>query len=95
VNEVRQLAIVGEELTESITVNIPLDLFTDNLVKGLANICETHKGQHGLRFILIDRVNKQKLKLSAPLRKVLAGSRLLDKYFWSSCLMMENVLGGE
>jgi DNA polymerase-3 subunit alpha len=79
VNEVRQLATVGEELTESITVKIPLELLTDNLVKGLANLCETHKGQHDLRFILIDRVNKQKLKLRAPLRKVLADSRLLDK----------------
>ncbi len=74
VNEVRQMATVGQELTRDITIKIPIDSVTDEMIFNINQLCKTHKGQHAVKFLLIDRINKQKLSLKAPSKKVLADS---------------------
>lgn len=70
VDDVRQLEKVGEELTESITIKIPVDALTQKNIHDLLELCRTHQGKHAVKFLLIDRINKQKLSLKAPSKPV-------------------------
>ncbi len=79
VDEVRQMATVGEELTNSIVIKIPVDTITDDTIFNIQQLCVTHTGQHSLKFLLIDRINKQKLTLRAPMQKVLADSTFVNE----------------
>ncbi len=79
INDVRQMATVSEELTESITIKIPVDLLTEELIASLDDLTVRFKGSHSLKFILIDRVNRQKLNLRAPKRKINADSTLIKR----------------
>ncbi len=78
VNEVRQMATIGEELTNSVTIKIPIDLITEDIIFNVQQLCQTHQGNHSLKFLLIDRMNKQKLSLKAPSQKVLADSVFIN-----------------
>jgi DNA polymerase-3 subunit alpha len=70
VDDVRQMEKVGEELTESITIKIPVDALTQKNIHELLELCRTHEGKHAVKFLLIDRINKQKLSLKAPSKPV-------------------------
>ena len=50
-------------MTESILVKIPLEKLTEELVGKLDYLCSQAKGTHKIRFLLIDSVNREKLKM--------------------------------
>lgn len=79
VDDVRQMEKVGEELTESILIKIPIDVLTAKMIENIQAICDECAGNHNVKFLLIDRINKQKLSLKAPNQKVLADSVFVTK----------------
>ncbi len=79
VDDVRQMASVGQELTQSITIKIPIDTLTEEMMNQIDDLFKEHKGKHQVKFLLIDRENKQKLSLKVPKKSVLVDNDLADK----------------
>jgi DNA polymerase-3 subunit alpha len=65
IKEVRQLDTVGQEMTESITLKLPLERISKDLIDDIDNLCNTHKGKHKLKMVFLDRMNKISLDLVA------------------------------
>ncbi len=74
IKEVRQLESIGKELTESITLKITLDTITEAFIRELDKLCKKYNGQHDLKFVFLDRTNKESLSCIAKEMKVNAGS---------------------
>jgi DNA polymerase-3 subunit alpha len=74
VSEVRLLESVGADLTESITVSIPLALLNPNLLDRFETACREHKGKHQLKVQLLDFDNQNSLQFLSGDRKVHADS---------------------
>jgi DNA polymerase III subunit alpha len=70
IKEVRQLASIGEALTESITVMMPIEKISNDMINKLELICSRHKGKHKLKMNFIDSTNRQTLNLFSPDKKV-------------------------
>ena len=70
IKEIRFLGGLSEDLTESITLQIPIENITEHLIMSLEILCKNHKGKHKLKVNLIDSVNRQTLNLFSPERKV-------------------------
>ncbi len=79
VNDVRQMATVGEEMTEAITLKIPIDMINEKLIQNIELLIKNHKGNHKIKILLIDRKNKEKLILKAPKQNVLADSLFIQE----------------
>jgi DNA polymerase-3 subunit alpha len=75
---VRLLETVGEEKTESVTLKIPVEKISADLIEQIDKICAAHKGKHTLRVELIDFQNKEKLPFIAQARKVTVGNAFLS-----------------
>ncbi len=65
IKEVRQLDTIGQEMTESITLKLPLERISKELIDDIDNLCNTHTGKHKLKMIFLDRMNKISLDLVA------------------------------
>ncbi|MEM1321951.1 MAG: DNA polymerase III subunit alpha [Bacteroidota bacterium] len=72
IKEVRLLESIGEDMTESITIKLPLDLLSEELVNDIDKLCKEHKGKHKLKIIFLDRTKQLSLNLYAKQRKVKA-----------------------
>lgn len=70
IKEVRQLASIGESLTESITLMIPIEQITNEMINKIEFICSRHKGRHKLKMNLIDKTNRQTLNLFSTDKKI-------------------------
>ncbi len=70
VSEVRLLETVGAEKTSSITLRIPVETLSGDLIEKIETLCKTHKGKHDLKMELIDYTNKEKLAFTSLARKV-------------------------
>ncbi len=70
IKEVKQLASLGNSMTESITLIIPIEIITEKLIKELEQLCQKHKGKHKLKTHLIDETNRQTLHLYSTEKKV-------------------------
>ncbi len=68
--DVKQLASLGNSLTESITLMIPIELVTEGLIQDLEKMCQKFKGKHKLKAHLLDSTNRQTLHLYSTDRKV-------------------------
>jgi len=77
--EVRQLDSIGEELTESITIRLPLERITKELIDDIDNLCNTHKGKHQLKMVFIDKANRISLDLVAQDTTVNADSDFIGE----------------
>jgi DNA polymerase-3 subunit alpha len=75
---VRLLETVGEEKTESVTLKIPVEKISADLIEQIDKICAAHKGKHTLRMELIDFQNKEKLPFISQARKVTVGNEFLS-----------------
>ena len=76
-SKVELLESVADKLTSSITLKIPLDQISKELVDGIDLACQTHKGRHKLKVHFFDRETKTKLHLIAKERKVNATNDLI------------------
>ena len=79
VSKVELLESVAANLTNSITLHIPIDLISTELVDDIELVCKEHKGKHRLKIHLIDRVTKTQLHLIAKTQKVHADNDLIKK----------------
>ncbi len=72
--EIKLLEGIGESLTDSITLRLPLETLTAERVTQLDALCKRFKGKHRLRMELVDSVNRLRLNMLAKERKVLANN---------------------
>ncbi|MBL7818790.1 MAG: DNA polymerase III subunit alpha [Saprospiraceae bacterium] len=77
IKDVKQLASLGNSLTESITLMIPIEGITEGLIKELEQLCQKYKGKHKLKTHLLDATNKQTLHLYSTDKKVNVDSDFL------------------
>lgn len=64
-DEVHQLASIGDQMTESITLQIPVHLLTAGMIDELEKLVKQFKGKHRLKFVLIDAEKRLKQPLIA------------------------------
>jgi DNA polymerase III subunit alpha len=79
INEVRQLASVAEQMTEGITLMIPIEQISHQLIEDLDVLVKKRKGKHRLRVHFLDSTNKQKLELQSPDRRVNVDSDFIEE----------------
>lgn len=72
--EINLLEGVGESMTESITVNIPVEKITHEFIQQLDALCQQHQGQHRLRMKLLDSTNRLALDMFAKDRRIHANN---------------------
>ncbi len=77
--EVRQLASIGEEMTDSITLKLPIEIVTKELIDNLDTICQLHKGKHALKITILDRQNKIRLNTIAKSKKINADNDFIKE----------------
>lgn len=72
--KVELLETVGGSQIAAVTLQIPLELLTVDLLDQLDRICKARKGKHTLKMRLLDRTNKNALPFASVSRKVNADS---------------------
>lgn len=77
VNNVRLLETIGDEKTSSITLKIPVEVLSRDLLDKIEQLCAAHKGKHTLKMEFIDRQNKEKLSFTSQARKVTVGNEFI------------------
>ncbi len=70
VYEIKLLEGIAGTLTESITLRLPLESITDEIIQKIEELCKTHKGQHRLKMEFIDKTNRLKLPMIAKEQRV-------------------------
>lgn len=78
VQNVRLLETIGEEKTASITLRIPVEKVSADLIDRIEKLCLAHKGKHVLKMELIDYNNKEKMAFTSQARKVNVGNELIS-----------------
>ncbi|MBC7776774.1 MAG: DNA polymerase III subunit alpha [Phycisphaerae bacterium] len=74
---VRLLETIGEEKTQSVTLKIPIERISTDLIEQIEKLCTVHKGKHTLRMELIDYQNKEKLPFTSMGKKVTVGNEFI------------------
>jgi len=74
---VRLLETVGEEKTQSVTLKIPLERVSAELIERIEKLCAVHKGKHTLRMELIDFQNKERMAFTSMGKKVNVGNEFI------------------
>jgi DNA polymerase-3 subunit alpha len=80
ISKVELLENVAANMTTSITLQIPIDILTKELVYNIEMACKTHQGKHKLKIHLFDRETKIKLQLVAKTQTVNADNDLISKF---------------
>lgn len=74
VQDVKLLESIGKQLTESVTLKLPLERLDQQLINDIERLCKNHKGKHRLKMVLLDKSNQVSLNLKSDERKVNADS---------------------
>jgi len=77
--EVQILEAVTEDKTKLITLKLPIELLTENMITNLDALCKEHKGKHKLKVMLIDNLNRNKLIFTSKNSMVNADSDFVNK----------------
>jgi len=70
VTKVSMLESAGETLTNAITLKLPVEALSSELMDTLERLCKEHKGKHRLRFTFLDHQNKTSLTFASKKKKV-------------------------
>lgn len=76
---VRLLETIGEEKTTSVTLKIPVENLSIDLINSIEKICAAHKGRQTLHMELIDRQNKEKMAFTSKGKMVTVGNEFLSE----------------
>ncbi len=68
--EIKLLEGLAENLTDSITLKLPLETITEAMIDQIEALCNAHKGKHRLRMELLDKKHRLKLKMVAKTQMV-------------------------
>ncbi|MBK6905483.1 MAG: DNA polymerase III subunit alpha [Saprospirales bacterium] len=77
INEVTLLETTSNKLTQSVTLQIPLEAISEEMIEQVDDICLRHKGQHKLKVVIVDRSSQLTLALSSKARKVHADNEFI------------------
>jgi len=80
VNEVNLLETAGKALTQSVTLQLPLEAISDELIEEMDAICLRHKGPHKFRVVIVDQSNRLTLSLASMKRKVHADNDFIQEF---------------
>ncbi|RMG87794.1 MAG: DNA polymerase III subunit alpha [Bacteroidetes bacterium] len=61
VQKVSLLETVGESMTSSITIKLPVELITEDFMANLEELCKNHRGKHRLKMVFLDHKNRTSL----------------------------------
>jgi DNA polymerase-3 subunit alpha len=78
INDIRMLASIGESMTKSITVKVPLDLLTEGLYDRLVTATKEHKGAHKLKVVFVDQTSDLRLSTFSKAKKVHVNHEFVD-----------------
>jgi len=78
VTSIKMLETIGKEMTESVTLQLPLETLDQQLIDDIEHLCKNHKGKHKLKMCLVDNNNKVSLNLKSDERKVNADSDFIS-----------------
>ena len=70
IKDIRFLGGLSEDMTESITIQVPIEKITEGMIANFDNLCKKHKGKHKLKVNFIDSKNRQTLNLFSAEKKV-------------------------
>ncbi|MFK7983121.1 MAG: DNA polymerase III subunit alpha [Saprospiraceae bacterium] len=79
ISKVELLENVAANMTSSLTLRLPIESLTKELVHNIEMICKAHEGKHKLKVHIIDRAAKMKLQLVAKTQTVNADNDLISK----------------
>lgn len=88
--DVSLLESVTGALARSITVKLPIESLTEEVMGNLEKVCKKHKGRHELKLTLIDHTNRNSLTLLSKSRHVKVTNELVTAL---EGLGMEYVVG--
>ncbi|MCB0706539.1 MAG: DNA polymerase III subunit alpha [Saprospiraceae bacterium] len=77
--DVKMMETIGQQMTESITLNLAVDTITTDLINDLESLCKNHKGKHRMKFRLVDRKNRTSLTYYAKAKKVNADGDFVEQ----------------
>ncbi len=77
VKDVKLLETIGKELTESVTLKLPIETLDKTLINELDALCKLNKGKHRLKMVLLNKKHRTSLNLRADERTVNAGSEFV------------------
>ena len=78
VREVRLLDSVGESMTESITLKLPVDQVTQEVIDRIDAVCTRHKGSHKLKLQIFAKEEEVLLNLVSKAHRVRADSTFIE-----------------
>ena len=70
IKEVTLLENAGQQQANSITLKLPVENLTGELIERLEGLCKTHKGTQQLRMVLLDYTNRTNLSFPSKSKKV-------------------------
>ena len=79
ISKVELLESIADSLTSSITLKIPIEHISKEMVDGIDVACKKHKGKHKLKVHLFDRSSKTKLHFISKERMVNANNELIKE----------------
>jgi DNA polymerase-3 subunit alpha len=79
VNNVRLLETVGQEMTKSLTLKVPLEMVNNEFIDFIDDICARRQGKHNLKLLLLDKENEISLNVVSKNKKINADSHMIDE----------------
>ncbi len=79
VTDIRQLDSIGEEMTNSITIRIPVHTVSQSVISKINKVCAEHKGAHKLKVQVIDKDEDILLNLVSRKARVKADNLFVGK----------------
>jgi DNA polymerase III subunit alpha len=70
IQEIKQLAEIGETMSSAISVKIPIEYITNDFIEQLEDLCIQHKGKQDFKMAFLDYTNKNSLNFISSKRKV-------------------------
>ncbi|MCB0612151.1 MAG: DNA polymerase III subunit alpha [Phaeodactylibacter sp.] len=70
IKDVKLLESIAENMTDSITVKLPVESITMDFINRFDELCRQHQGPHRLRMELLDKTKRMRLAMAAKERKV-------------------------
>ena len=79
VSNVRLLETVGQEMTKSLTIKVPLGMVNNEFINFIDDICARRPGKHNLKLLLLDKENEISLNVVSKTKRINADSHMIDE----------------
>ncbi len=79
INEVSLLDGLSQNLTESITLRIPIENLSHEFIESIDELCDRYKGKQRLRMLLIDRFNRTTLLMRSKKRQITVDTAFVEE----------------